>query len=150
MMGAIMFNNILVAVDGSQGAQKALGVAVGLQFSCNADLLILTVYRHHSLLEASMSMVRPDDPSPPDESMRDHAKEIAEQAKDFARQEGAEMARAFVKVGQPARTIVKFAEEHDVDVIVVGSRGLGDVEGFLLGSVSHKITSLANCPVLVV
>ncbi len=150
MMGATMFKNILVAVDGSQGAQKALNVAVGLQSSCSADLLILTVYRHHSLLEASMSMVRPDDPSPPDESMRDYAKDIAEQAKEFARQAGTETVRAFVKVGQPARTIVKFAEEHDVDVIVVGSRGLGDVEGFLLGSVSHKITSLADCPVLVV
>jgi len=150
MMGAIMFKNILVAVDGSQGAQKALGVAVGLQSSCGADLLVLTVYRHHSLLEASMSMVRPDDPSPPDESMRDHAREIAEQAKEFASRAGVETVRAFVKIGQPARTIVKFAEEHDVDVIVVGSRGLGDVEGFLLGSVSHKITSLADCPVLVV
>lgn len=150
MMGAIMFKNILVAVDGSQGAQKALGVAVGLQSCCGADLLILTVYRHHSLLEASMSMVRPDDPSPPDEAMRDHAREIAEQAKESARRAGAGTVRAFVKIGQPARTIVKFAEEHDVDVIVVGSRGLGDVEGFLLGSVSHKITSLADCPVLVV
>lgn len=145
-----MFKNILVAVDGSKGAQEALSVAVGLQSSCGADLLILTVYRHHSLLEASMSMVRPDDPSPPDDSMRDHAKGIAEKAKDFAIGAGSGSVRAFVKVGQPARTIVKFAGEHDVDVIVVGSRGLGDVEGFLLGSVSHKITSLADCPVLVV
>ena len=95
-------------------------------------------------------MIRPEDPSLPDESMREHAKEIAEKAKSFAQAAGADDTRAFVKGGQPARTIVKFAEEHDADVIVVGSRGLGDVEGFLLGSVSHKITSLADCPVLVV
>ncbi|WP_305984492.1 universal stress protein [Roseibium sp. MMSF_3544] len=145
-----MFKNILVAVDGSVGAQKALEVAVGLRSSCSAELQILTVYSHHSLLEASMSMVRPDDPEPTDDSLRDHAKEIAEQAKAFARDAGADPVRAFVKVGQPARTIVKFAREHEADVIVVGSRGLGDVEGFLLGSVSHKITSLAGCPVLVV
>jgi nucleotide-binding universal stress UspA family protein len=150
MTAPTMFKTILVAVDGSPGAQKALDVAVGLQASCKSDVLILTVYRHHSLLEASMSMVRPEDPLLPDESMRDHAKEIAEKAKSFAIEAGSQAVRAFVKVGPPARTIVKFAEEHDADMIVVGSRGLGDVEGFLLGSVSHKITSLAECPVLVV
>ncbi|WP_421980764.1 universal stress protein [Roseibium sp.] len=145
-----MFRRILVAFDGSQGAQDALATAIGLRACCGADLMTLTVYRHHSLLEGSMSMIRPEDPSLPDESMREHAKEIAEKAKSFAQAAGADDTRAFVKGGQPARTIVKFAEEHDADVIVVGSRGLGDVEGFLLGSVSHKITSLADCPVLVV
>jgi nucleotide-binding universal stress UspA family protein len=46
--------------------------------------------------------------------------------------------------------VVRFAEEHGGDLIVVGSRGLGSVEGFLVGSVSHKVTGLAECPVLVV
>ena len=97
-----------------------------------------------------MSMVRPDDPESMDDSMRAYAKEVAEDAKAIAAEEGAERVRAFVKGGQPARTIVKFAEEHKADLIVVGSRGQGDMQGFLLGSVSHKVTSLASIPVMVV
>jgi nucleotide-binding universal stress UspA family protein len=50
-----------------------------------------------------------------------------------------------IRVGQPARTIVHVAEQLEVDCIVMGSRGLGDFEGLLLGSVSHKVASLAKC-----
>lgn len=145
-----MFERILIAVDGSEGSKKALKLASKLQQTCGSELLILTVFRHHSLLEASMSMVRPDDPESLDDSMRGYAKEVAEEAKKIASEAGAEKVRAFVKAGQPARMIVKFAEEHKADLIIVGSRGLGDMQGFLLGSVSHKVTSLASIPVMVV
>ncbi|WP_417426213.1 universal stress protein [Hoeflea sp.] len=145
-----MYETILVAIDGSEGSRKALQHAALLQKTCNSELLILTVFRHHSMLEASMSMVRPDDPENMDDAMRGHAKEVAEEAKRLAAEAGATKIRAFVKSGQPARTIVKFGEEHKVDLIIVGSRGLGDMQGFLLGSVSHKVTSLAKCPVMVV
>lgn len=144
-----MFEKIVVAVDGSEGSSKALKLAVGLQKAVGGELLIVTIFRHHSLLEASMSMVRPDEPENMDDAMRAHAKQVAEEAKQIAAAEGAANIRAFVKAGQPARSIVKFADEHAADLVVVGSRGLGDVEGFLLGSVSHKVTSLAKCPVLV-
>ena len=144
-----MFERILVAVDGSEGSKKALKLAARLQQTCGGDLMILTVFRHHSLLEASMSMVRPDDPESLDDSMRAYAKEVAEEAKSIAAEAGAGNVRAFVKAGQPARMIVKFSEEHKADLIIVGSRGQGDVQGFLLGSVSHKVTSLAKTPVMV-
>lgn len=97
-----------------------------------------------------MSMVRPEEPENIDDAMRGHAKQVGEEAKKIAAEEGASKVRGFVKAGQPARTIVKFGQEHEVDLIIVGSRGLGDVESFLLGSVSHKVTSLAACPVMVV
>ena len=145
-----MFKRILVPVDGSENSVKALQMGVELQKNTGAELMTLTVFRHHSLLEASMSMVRPDDPESIDDVMREHAKEIADAAKKASVEIGAESPRAFVKSGQPARTIVKFGKEREVDLIVLGSRGLGDLEGYLLGSVSHKVTSLANCPVMVV
>ena len=146
-----MFKCILVAVDGSKGAEQALDYGAKLQQLCGGELLILTVYRHHSLLEASLSMVRPEEPPENlDDVMREHAKQVAEEAKELASKAGAETVRAFVKNGPPARTIVAFAEEHKADLIIVGSRGLGDLEGYLLGSVSHKVTSLADCPVMVV
>lgn len=144
-----MFDRILVAVDGSDRGLAGLELAVGIQEKFESKLLILCVYRHHSLLEASMSMVRPEDPEILDDSMREFASEVVERAKTFAKERGAKNLRGYVKSGPPARTIVGFAKDKNADLIVLGSRGLGDVEGFLLGSVSHKVTSLAECPVLV-
>jgi nucleotide-binding universal stress UspA family protein len=145
-----MFKNILVAMDGSERSYKALDVALDLQRRYESDLTLLTVFRHHSLLEASMSMVRPQEPETMDDALRSYAVEVSEAAKKYAIEGGAENVRAFVKRGPPSRTIVAFGEEHGADMIVLGSRGHGDLENYLLGSVSHKVTSLADCPVLVV
>lgn len=145
-----MFSRILCPVDGSPNAQRAMETAIRLHEVHNSELLLLTVFRHHSLLEASMSMVRPEDPASMDDALRDYAMGVSEAAKTRARDLGVERLRAFVKRGPPARTIVAFAKEKDCDLIVLGSRGAGDLEGYLLGSVSHKVTSLAECPVLVI
>jgi len=145
-----MFKRILVPYDGSKGADKALGKAVELQKLCDAEFYLVTVYRHHSHLEASLSMVRASEPENIDDVLRDHAKEVVEHGKAGAIELGAKNVRAFVRNGPVARGIEAFAEEHEVDLIVLGSRGLGSLEEYLLGSVSHKVTGLAKCPVLVI
>lgn len=145
-----MFARILVPFDGSAGAEQALRKSCELAKLTGGEILILTVYRHQAMLEASFSMVRVQDPGSLDDVLRNHAREVAEHAKKLAAEAGVERVRAFVKVGQPARTIVGFAREHNADLIVIGSRGLGSMERYLLGSVSHKVTGLAECPVLVV
>lgn len=145
-----MFRRILVPFDGSRGATAALEKAVELQKLCGAELFLLTVYRHHSLLEASLSMVRPSQPERMDDVMREHAEEVVGEAKKLAERLGASAPRAFVRNGPVARGIMAFAGEHGVDLIVLGSRGLGSIEDYLLGSVSHKVTGMASIPVLVV
>lgn len=50
----------------------------------------------------------------------------------------------------PAKAILQSAEEERADLIVVGSRGVGDLKSLLLGSVSHKVVEQANCPCVVV
>ncbi len=52
--------------------------------------------------------------------------------------------------GEPGPTIVKFANEHQYDLVVVGSRGLNMMQEMVLGSVSHKVAKRAKCPVLIV
>ena len=80
-----MFDRILVPVDGSDRALAALETAVEVQRKFGSEqLLILCVYRHHSLLEASMSMVRPDDPEILDDSMREFSGAVVEKAKEVA------------------------------------------------------------------
>ncbi len=58
--------------------------------------------------------------------------------------------RALLLHGAPASTIVQRATQDGSDLIVLGTRGMSDIKGFLLGSVARKIASLAACPVLVV
>ena len=80
----------------------------------------------------------------------DMTKEIMEAAKQAAAEAGVETVKTEIKVGPPARTIVDFAKRSEADAIVLGSRGLGDVEGALLGSVSHKVANLAAMTVIAV
>ena len=146
-----MFERILVPVDGSEHSLSALEFAAEMQSKFGSELLLLCVFRHHSPLDASMYMVKAaDSPENLDAAMREHAKGVVEHAKKHAAELGASNPRGFIKSGPPARTIINFADDKKVSLIVLGSRGLGDVEGFLLGSVSHKVTSLARCPVMVV
>lgn len=147
-----MFERILTAYDGSTGAERALIKATELAKLCGAQLIVVVVYRHHSMLEASLSMVRGNlEPgSNLDEAMRATAREAANYAKSHAKDAGVGQVSAFIKAGQPARTIVGMAKEKNCDLIVVGSRGMGATENYLLGSVSHKVTGIADCPVLVV
>jgi nucleotide-binding universal stress UspA family protein len=146
-----VFERILVAVDGSEGALNALDKAVEIQKITDAEIYLLCVYKHHSLFEASLSMVRPDQVQIPDEALKEFATEVANHAKQHAKDKGATKVRAFVKGGRPSKTIVKFAKEKGVDLIVVGTRGTnGDIEGYLMGSVSERVASRAKCPTLVV
>ena len=147
-----MFERILIPYDGSVGAERALVKAIQLARLCDAQLTVLTVFRHHSMLEASVSMVRGalDPGGNLDEAMRSAAREAADHAKTRAMAEGLGKVSAFIKAGPPARTIVAFGKEKGCDLIVLGSRGMGATEGYLLGSVSHKVTGLADCPVMVV
>lgn len=52
--------------------------------------------------------------------------------------------------GRPSERIVEVAKEGKFDVIVMGSRGLGGIKGFFLGSVSDRVADEAACPVLIV
>ncbi|KGK42939.1 universal stress protein UspA [Nitrincola sp. A-D6] len=146
-----MFDKILVAVDGSEGALNALDIAVDIQKITDAEIYLLCVYKHHSLFEASLSMVRPEQLQIPDKALKEFATDVANHAKQHAKDKGATKVRAFVKGGRPSKTIVKFAKEKGVDLIVVGTRGTnGDIEGYLMGSVSERVASRAKCPTLVV
>ena len=146
-----MLKSILVAGDGSDHATKALDAASDLARRYDADLTVLSVYRHHSPLESSLSLVKTREATPtPDAALSELAREIVDAAVARAEGQGAKVGKGLVKRGPPARTIVQVGKELGADAIVIGSRGLGDLEGHLLGSVSHKVTSLAECTCITV
>jgi len=71
-------------------------------------------------------------------------------AKDDAGNRGLTDIETMVVIGDPARAIVEAATKKKADLIVIGSRGLGDLQGLLLGSVSHKVAQSASCSCVVV
>jgi len=146
-----MFKLLLAPVDGSEHAWKALDLACNLARQVDGKVLVLSVYRHHSPIESTHSLVRGrEEIEPPDATLGRLAREVVDAGGGRARAAGVAGVEGLVRRGPPARTIVQVAKEKGADAIVMGSRGLGDVEGFLLGSVSHKVSSLAECTCITV
>lgn len=146
-----MFKNIVCAIDGSHHALKAAEVASNLAARFEARLTLLTVTKElKATPEVKRYMEIEHLTGEPQYVLDEMTKEILEAAGAAAREIGVRELKTEVKVGQPARTIVDFAKRSGADAIVIGSRGLGDIEGALLGSVSHKVASLAEMTVVAV
>ncbi len=146
-----MFNNIVCAVDGSRHGLKAARLASRLALAGEAELTFLTVTRRLKLTEEVRHYLEIENlgTSEPQYVLNDFTKKVLDEARAVAREVGA-AANSEIREGQPARTIVDFAARTNCDAIVLGSRGHGDLEGGFLGSVSHKVTSLAKCTVVTV
>lgn len=133
---------IVVAVDGSEGARIALETAVELASGYGATLA--AVYARHR----SPSFVgSPYAQQTLSEELRKAHAALA-QATAVAERAGATIETEDLE-GDPADVILEFARNRSAGLIVVGSRGLGTVAGALLGSVSSKVVHHADRPVLV-
>ena len=143
-----MFTRILVAVDGSPFAEKALKCAVDLAKKLGAKLIILhVVLRQFYAVTPSEAGVLATTVFV--KELEAEGKEIMNKADAYAKGQGADYECRLLQ-GVPAEEIVKTALTENVDLIVVGSRGLTEVRGFLLGSVSDKVSHHAKCPTLIV
>ncbi len=146
-----MFKNILCAVDGSDHSLRAAKAAAELAAQFNAKLTILAVTKQIKLsTEIRRYMEMEHLSGEPQYVLDDYTEQVIEGALEAADHDGVSNIKTVVKEGPPARTIVKYADGHDIDTIVLGSRGLGDIESALLGSVSHKVASLSKCTVVTV
>jgi nucleotide-binding universal stress UspA family protein len=148
-----MFKNILVALDGSQHSSRAADVAIDLAQHYGARLQFITVSKQPPARlseELQRYMEIEQLKGTPDLLVTDVAKNILDEAEKRARSKGLTEVKTIAKTGPVARTIVDVAKRREADVIIMGSRGLGTVEGILLGSVSHKVVSLADCNVMTV
>jgi nucleotide-binding universal stress UspA family protein len=145
---------ILHPTDGSPNADKALALACDLALAKNAHLLLLHVQRRHG-----------GDRIPPDlveysrweqvqeteaEVIRSAAHNIGARADKEARRQGVAPIETIIIEGDPSGKIAEVAKDRNVDMIVMGSRGLGDLQGLLLGSVSHKVASSSPCTCIIV
>jgi nucleotide-binding universal stress UspA family protein len=139
---------ILVATDGSAGADRALDVASAIAGRFDAELIIVTVEQGY--LRGDLEEFRKSEDATPDEILNAVSLEILKRAEEKSRRSGVSRVRTYSSLGDAVAFILEVAEREKADTIVVGKRGMGRLPGLLIGSVSQKLTSLARCNVLVV
>jgi nucleotide-binding universal stress UspA family protein len=147
-----MFQKIVVAIDGSEMGEKALDAAVVIAKEQQAELSLLHIGREVLVGQyavGEMAYIAKQYDIEFNEIIKKEAEALLNQAKEKAEAQGVAAVSHYV-TGDPARQIVEFAKENDIDLIVIGSRGLSGLKEIMLGSVSHKVSQLAECPVLII
>lgn len=148
---SIVPTKILVATDGSEDANLAVGVALDLSERTEAELHVVHVRRRPQVLP----LARPGlaYPSPEaityDDTCEQGVEELLEEQVGMIRDAEGNVAGAHLREGHPADEIATLAEELEASMVVIGSRGAGPVKRLVTGSVSEGVVNLAPCPVLV-
>ena len=137
-----MYEKILLAVDHSAASDRALAAARDLATLSKGEVWVLHLQERE---------VIPQLADPPTESVTDAEAPVDSAVKTLT--DAGVTAHREVRqttFGKAAKEIVADAKLHDVGVIVLGSRGRGDMAGLVLGSTAHKVIHLSDRPVLVV
>lgn len=142
--------DILVAVDGSEGALRALDYAIGLAAHEGHRLLILNVIGGYGLPDQAMRALTHAQHGWFDEMLSQNASGILTQARDHALAKGAAPPLIEVRHGEVVPTILAAAEAHGVAAIVLGRRGTGHLAALPMGSISRAVASLSSVPVTLV
>jgi nucleotide-binding universal stress UspA family protein len=151
-----MLHNILVPVDGSEHADKAVAFAADLASKYGAKLHLLQVLLSGHVPESIRNLSAVEgreepplaigggfvDASLPREVLEDIAVKLLERAKKTAEAHGANDIESTWIGGPPTERILEQSEEVAADAIVMGSRGLSELRGMMVGSVSHKVQHL--------
>ncbi|GGF25820.1 universal stress protein [Halobacillus andaensis] len=143
-----MKERILVAYDGSELSKKAIQEALTKEEANNeAEVHVVSV-------------IKPTGPFTNAKMAESIGTELAEQLKsdleaikeEFKTVHHPIVTEALVGKSEsnPGVKICDYADEHDIDLIIIGNRGLGNVKKFFLGSVSNNVVQHAKCPVLVI
>jgi nucleotide-binding universal stress UspA family protein len=147
-----MFPKILVGVDGSESALKAVDLAAALSKADNAQLILVHVVQISAIADQVLKMSATEHlKKNPKGIMEKLSQNVLDQTRKRARQAGASDAQitSVTTDGDQARQLIQAAKRRKVNLIVLGSRGRGRLEGLLLGSVSQKVAALAPCACLI-
>ena len=138
-----MFKRILLATDGSSHAGKALEYARDLALRDDAQVIVV-----HAFEPVPTHLGEPWR----DQIVARHVnvgREVADEAAQKLREAGVDVILEVLE-GPPADAILRVADVRQPDLIVMGSRGHGELASLLLGSVSHRVLAHTHVPVMVV
>ncbi|WP_327053804.1 universal stress protein [Halomicrococcus gelatinilyticus] len=138
-----MYDRILVPTDGSEVAANAAARAFELAAAFDAELHVLSV--------ANPNALAPDARTPRITGrLEREAEKVVGETASRARQHGVDSVTAEARLGTPHSAILDYADEHDVDLVVMGTQGRTGLRRHLLGSVTAKVVRLSDVPVLTV
>jgi nucleotide-binding universal stress UspA family protein len=145
-----MISNILIPVDGSEHSRKALQLGCDLAAKYGAAVHLIhvteTPVREYTMALGGAALTLRASP----EQLKQAGSKALEYGREYALNHGVKEVTTEVQGGSPAQRIVESAKETHADMIVMGSRGLSDLAGLLVGSVSHKVTNMAPCTCITV
>ncbi len=152
-----MYRKILVALDGSEPSNNALEHAATIAKKFDAELILVAVVQRMMIpifpdegfgaipLSAAKDMAQYQD------KMRVLYQNVLKEAEEKVKEEYPGVkTESILKEGRPSATIVEQAEKDDVDIIVMGSRGIGGYTGWILGSTSRRVVDSCTKPILIV
>lgn len=146
-----MFKTILIALDGSKHADKALKVAIEMAQQCEAKLILYHAVKITNLMPGYDKWVNTDAREAFETVAMEQATLMLDAAEKQVRDAGlADFERKLQQADSATHAILAIAEAEQVDLLVVGTRGLTGLRELAMGSVAHKVTAAATCPVLVV
>ena len=174
-----MFKKILCPTDGSEHSEKALSLAIDLAKKYDAELFILHVPHRSENIEDLQRFAEIEGLAKNVKTetqrlkSRDDRVDLAtgsafqdagisagllvgigqhllDGARGHAEQQGLENVKTRLESGDPADSILRCVDEDSIDCVVMGSRGLSNVEGLFLGSVSHKVANRSPCTCITV
>lgn len=141
-------NLIIAATDGSEAAGRAVAAAADLAKAANAKLLLINV-SERELSDAELHLIDRLRVTEGD-ALEEISRRILSTAKAIAQQHCAGNVETMMGAGDPAKVLIDIINCQRADAIVIGRRGRGQLEGLLLGSVSQKLATHAQCIVIIV
>lgn len=138
-----MYESILVPTDGSEAAMDAAKHAYSLGERYNATVHVLAVVEQS---ESASIVGRGDEKL---ETLREEGTDSTKRLVEAAQSRDIDVIGA-VEVGDPVRAILKYGNEHDIDIIVMSTNARSGVGRFLRGSVTEKVIRDGDIPVLAV
>jgi nucleotide-binding universal stress UspA family protein len=139
-----MFKKILLAYDGSEGAEQALAAGIELAQVHGGKLTALAVQERLPRFSGTIDEVQEEK-----EFANQQYSQLLDGAQAQARAAGVKL-RTLMRPGHPAKTIVEVAKQGDFDLILVGHTGLSQVWATFLGTTAEKVSRHAPCSVLIV
>jgi nucleotide-binding universal stress UspA family protein len=141
-----MFENNLVAVDGSKHSDAAFDVTMDISQKYGSQVFVLHVFQGGTGPGTLVSPGFEDDMRAIGQQILDSYEAKVKERRDSLQKN----VRMLLEMGDAAQKIMETASKIKCDLVLIGSRGRGGFKELLLGSVSHKVTNHASCPVLVV
>jgi nucleotide-binding universal stress UspA family protein len=139
----MFYKKLLIPVDGSENAALACRHAVALAVTGKMEIVLLHCYGD---LPATIGGPARDEIIALSEA---EGETILSPCLALCREQGVPC-KPLVQCGAPGRTIVQTAQSEGCDLVVMGSRGLSDFSGMVMGSVSHRVLRHSTVPVLIV